>query len=1112
MAVHACLWPKLAQTQQKNNVVLAEFKEANTVFRLLFSIVLCWSFQLGAVSWQRLTLDDALPNVGVYSLVQDPSGFIWFGSTNVGIVRYDGVEFRSYPLNNINRIGEVPDINKLMFDQDGFLWAGSWGYGLLRIDVRTGHVESFSAGDSAHQLHSPFVQSLLQDHLGRIWIGTNQGLNRYDTHHGLIKITGDASPHQQRLIHPRIWSIAETDNGRIWLATSRGLHFYTDQSGLSAAIEPHGPAHADNEIRALLSDGRWLWVATRAGLFRLDSETLALEQIPYYRGTQFPIINTLVKDQHGHILVGSFDGISQLHPETLRLQPLEAGGNTLSGVNVRTLFVDKTGLVWAGTRERGIFKARLFDGEFNLWPADASYTELRQAAQPVLSFFHDEQGLWLGRANGIDWQLSQQSQVEHFISNARINAFAKDNLNQLWVGTDTGLLRFAQGTFVRDNQPLEGLTLAARNVRDIQFSPDGRMVLGLWGDGVVIQSPTARQHLLATISQTTTGDAVQDIEIIGDYLFIATRLTGLYRYSFANSELQSMNQRLPSLGRAINCLARGPADTLLMCTEQGLQQLHLLTQQISSYGMAHNLVSEHLLGAYTDEFDRIWVLSSQGLSVLPKAEQRFINYGEAEGLSSREMMFKAVEGQKGAVFVGTAAGIDRVGTARIWQNRAVPTPILSTVIIDHQSLPSRWYGQCCAQIQLMPGQNSMRLRFASLDFNDVQLNQLDVQLEGYDKEWQQLRGDMSKSYDNLPPGQYQLAFRGSNNHGVMSPVTRVLVVVEPQWFQRTWVQLLMLLLVLGSIAAFYLYRLKQLHKINQLLHDSVQAKAVNEQQLELKVAERTTQLRAVLSDLAESNVHLKHLDSLKDDFISTVSHELRTPLTSIHGAIRLLNSGQMQQRPEVAQQLLQTAEENSNRLIVLINDLLDLQKFESGAMQLNTQQVDLPLLVQQAVQGLHTYASRYQVRLAILSPLASLAIDIDSLRIRQVLDNLLSNAIKFSRADAVVEVSLHVLGDRVRVEVKDYGEGIPLDVQRRLFGKFVQADGSSNKMRYGSGLGLVISKRIIELHGGEIGFESSIGVGSTFWFSLPLHQAELQAATSTEPSIRAWPTTSVNPR
>lgn len=1073
------------------------------MFRLLFFIILCWSFQLHAVSWQRLTLDDALPNVGVYSLVQDPSGFIWFGSTNVGIVRYDGIEFRSYPLNNLNEIGEVPDINKLMFDQDGYLWAGSWGYGLLRIDVRTGKVQSFSAGGQLNQLHSPFVQSLLQDAQGRIWVGTNQGLNRYDAKRGLTKISDDEKHSQHRLIHPRIWSIAETDNGRIWLATSRGLHFYTEQTGFSAAIEPHGLAHQDNEIRALLSDGKWLWLATRAGLFRLDSESLELTQIPYYQGTRFPIINALVKDLHGHILIGSFDGLSQLHPETLRLQPLESGGNTLSGVNVRTVFVDKTGLVWAGTRERGIFKGRLFDGEFNLWPTDASYSELRQEQQPVLSFLHDEQGVWLGRANGIDWQLSQHHEVQHFVSNARINAFARDSRKQLWVGTDTGLLRFDKDSFVRDNQLLEGLQLSARNVRDIQFSRDGQMVLGLWGDGVVILGPQDRQHVLATISQTTTGDAVQDIEIIGEYLFIATRLTGLYRFSFATGELESVNQRLPTLGRAINCLARGPADTLLMCAEQGLQQLNLLTQQVTSYGLAHNLVSEHLLGAYTDEFERIWVLSSQGLSVLPPDMQRFINYGEAEGLSSKEMMFKAVAGQKGAVFVGTSAGIDRIGTARIWQNRAVPTPILSHVMIEHQSLPSRWYGQCCEQIHLSPGQNSIRLHFASLDFNDVMLNQMDVRLEGYDKEWQLLRGDMVKNYDNLPPGHYQLTFRGSNNHGVKSPVTSMPLIVEPQWYQKTWIQLLMVLMLLGSIAVFYMYRLKHLHKINQLLHDSVQAKAVNEQQLELKVAERTTQLRAVLNDLAESNVRLKHLDSLKDDFISTVSHELRTPLTSIHGAIRLLNSGHMQQRPDMAQQLLQTAEENSNRLLVLINDLLDLQKFESGAMQLNKQQVDLQLLLQQAVQGLNTYAGRYQVRLEVLSQFDSLPLVIDSLRIRQVLDNLLSNAIKFSKTDGCVEVTLCCHNEVVRVEVKDYGEGIPLDVQRRLFGKFVQADGSSNKTRYGSGLGLVISKRIVELHGGEIGFESSLGVGSTFWFSLPLHPTDEQPAEPAEPSTRS---------
>lgn len=1056
-----------------------------------------------AVTWQRVVLDDALPNVGVYSLIQDQAGYIWFGSTNVGIIRYDGVTFRPYDLSGINPIGEVPDIDKLVFDQQGLLWAASWGYGLLQIDLASGQVHSFSAGEGSDQLYSPFVQTLMTDRQGRVWIGTNRGLNRFEAGKGLQKMFSAAhSPNDQVLVNPRIWALAETADGKVWIATSKGLQYFSEPHGLSAPIEPHGVGSNDNEIRALLADGNNVWVATRAGLFRLDSQTLQLQAVSYYSGATFPIINALAKDLNGHLLIASFDGISELVPETMQLHAIEAGGNTLKGINVRSLLVDRTGLVWAGTRERGIFKGRLFDGEFNDWPAGHEFTALRQHTEPVLSLLKESDRLWLGRANSLQWQQAGDPKLHEYVTNARVNALGRWQ-NDVWIATDVGLLRYNDTAgFVSDSTPFEGLKLAARNVRDLLFSQDGRMILGMWGDGIVITSPSnPAVHLLAGISQKTTGDAVQDLELISDQLYIATRLTGVYRYSLSSGEMVHLNNQIPDLTRKATCLGRGPKDSLLVCAHQGLQQVQLLTNQLTTYRRAQNLASEDLVGVYTDEYQRIWALSSNGLSVLPPDSKRFINYAEAEGLSSRDMMFKAITGEAGAVYVGTALGVDRISTSRIWQNRVAPQVILSQVQVQHMPIAAGWVGHCCERVELQPGQSSVAFQFATLDYNDAALNYVDVQLVGYDNEWQRVSSDGIKHYNNLSPGSYQLKFRGSNHHGVMSPEMSINVDIYPTLFQRRSVQLLLLFFVLGSVVAFYLYRLKNLHRINQLLHDSVQAKAINEQQLEQKVAERTTQLRSALSDLAESNQRLQQLDGLKDDFISTVSHELRTPLTSIHGSIRLLNSPQLRQQPELSAQLLQTAEDNSNRLLVLVNDLLDLQKFESGAMQLSWASTELAVLIQSSLQGIQSYAERFQVSLKVLDALPDVKLDLDPLRIRQVLDNLLSNAIKFSKPAGVVELSVMQFNDRVQIMISDCGEGIPLDVQKRLFSKFVQADSSSNKQRYGSGLGLVICKRIVELHGGDIGFQSTLGEGSSFWFSLPLQaqQASDKLSHLTEP-------------
>lgn len=1040
-----------------------------------------------AVAWQRLKLDDALPNVGVYSLVQDADGYIWFGSTNVGIVRYDGIHFRTFDLSQINPIGEVPDIDKLLFNREGQLWAGSWGYGLIRLDLQQNTTLSFSAGPKPNELYSPFIQAMLEDKQGQIWIGTNRGLNRFDAEHGLTKWADQQQAILGKpLVNARVWGLAETADGRVWIATSQGLQFYQEQTGLSDVIEPHGHGVADNEIRALLADGSLLWIGTRAGLFLLDTTNMQLTQMPYYQGFNYPIINALTKDSYGDLVIGSFDGISVLENQTKQLRPLEQGDNALKGINVRSLLVDRTGLLWAGTRERAIYKGRLFKHEFNAWPLHEDYSELLKTQSPVLSFHKDSQGLWLGRANHIDWQLNGSPTPHRFQTNARVNTFGRDLQGTLWVGTDIGLLKQSDPEhFVVDNHWLQLISSGPQNVRDLLFTDDGTVVLNLWGNGVLLVKGEQHQHLLADISQKITGNAVQDIVQIDQSLYLGTRLSGLYRYDLVTQQLTWLNEQQPTLSKKISCLAKGPAQSLLLCSANGLQQIKLATMQLTTFDESTHLPSKELLGAYTDEQQRIWLLSSQGLSVLASASNRFINYSEVDGLSSREMMFKAISGEHGAIFVGSANGFDRIATEQIWQNDVPPSVVLTQLWLDDEPVKAAWQTHCCKAIELNPGQSSFKLQFAALDFNDSSLNQLEVKLQGYDKRWLRLGPDAMKYYVNVPPGNYDLLFRATNNHGVPSTQRSLPVIILPVWYQRPIVQFSMVLLLAGIAGSLIRYRMESLKKINQLLQESVHAKAVNEQQLEQKVNQRTSQLSAALSDLAKSNEQLRELDGLKDDFISTVSHELRTPLTSIHGAIRLINSGQLDQQPEVIAQLRQTAEENSNRLLVLVNDLLDLQKFESGAMELHKTEVNLNELLQQTLEGIASYAEKFQVRLQAPSEMPPLRLTADSFRLRQVLENLVANAIKFSVPGGLVRVELIASEPWLEVAIIDQGEGIAADVQKRLFTKFVQADSSSNKTRYGSGLGLAICKRIIELHGGAIGFESELGQGSRFWFRLP---------------------------
>ena len=247
--------------------------------------------------------------------------------------------------------------------------------------------------------------------------------------------------------------------------------------------------------------------------------------------------------------------------------------------------------------------------------------------------------------------------------------------------------------------------------------------------------------------------------------------------------------------------------------------------------------------------------------------------------------------------------------------------------------------------------------------------------------------------------------------------------------------------------------------------------------------------------LQEDIEKLKELERLKTDFVSTVSHELRTPLTSMRGALGLLLGGAVGEMPVKGRDLLRIALTNTDRLIRLINDILDIEKMDAGHVTLRRARVRVRQLLQTTIAGLEGFAREGEVKLVLLEGTDADVLG-DSDRLIQVFTNLGSNAVKFSPKGGGVEFSVRRDGEGLRVGVRDHGVGIPTEFASRIFGRFQQAGGADVRKSGGTGLGLSIAKAITEIHGGQIGFEAADGGGTEFWVALP--EAPTEVASNAE--------------
>ena len=1048
-----------------------------------------------ANDFQKRLIDNNLPNVGIYSITQDQNGYLWLASTNIGLMQYDGYQFHRFPLLNrsLTQLKWVPDIDTLAFDQHNNLWAGSWGYGLARINASDGSIDLFSgAPDDA--LAGAFVQTLFTDKQQRLWIGTTTGINLYSTETGLIRIDTEADAMSNR----RVWAFAQTPDDKVWIATSAGLYYWQQQQGLTPVAMQPEQAAALQEIRTIHVIGDEVWLGTNSGLFVYQPKFQRFNAITLPGEQALPIINTLASSVEGSLLVGTFSGIYAVDPKRYQfIRRLRHKFAELEHINVRSIFVDQSEVTWVGTRESGLYfqtrQRRAFQNT-----DDAVLAKLQSdLSTPVLSLLAEAEYLWLGQYGKLLRYEHANQQTLQFALDGRVNVIRRAPDGILWVGTDRGIFRWDSqaGTFERYSAPYKQFNLAEQNARDIVFIDDNSVLINLWNKGAILTDGSSdnSQHILAHIGENIIGDAIQAVTATPDAIWLASRLSGVYRLDRHTKQLQKLQQLYtstaldPEQTGQITCIDVIPGNILALCTEQGLLQVALNSGEVKIINAEDGLGSAALVGLHTDKNDNIWLLSTEGLSVIHPAGH-ITQFDTVDGLNSSELMFRSVAEDERQLYFGSGSGLELINPQILLHPLPVVKQAISQIRLDKLPVERQSRLQPFKQLTIPAGTSRVEFSFAGFDLNNPKRNRYRYKLDGYDTEWQLLQHDNVASYTNLPPGKYKLNMMASNNQRAFSGnITTLDVTVVPFWWQQTLVQIGAFMLVIISAGWLMQRKIEQEQRINNLLKQTVQQKILRQTELEIAVAERTTELQNSVVQLEKAYAELQHLDLLKDQFISTVSHELRTPLTSISGALDLIKSGVLDHQPEQASKLLEIASSNSKRLSLLINDLLDLEKLAANKMQFTFERQRLLPILRRAIEENSTFGQDRAIRLQlnVSTEAEHVEVNIDEFRLLQVLANLLSNAIKFSPANSDVKVDLQLEQRQVKISVIDQGPGIAAEFQPRIFQRFAQASSGNTREQGGTGLGLAISQELMHAMHGDIAFESTPGHGCRFFLTLP---------------------------
>ena len=1000
-------------------------------------------------------------NTKITSLYEDQNGIIWIGTSRNGLYTYDPlsdkfIHYLHYPDDSLSLTSNA--ILSIYQDKFGTIWIGTKDGGLNQFNAKAESFTAFRPVQEITDYKKNSISSMIEDSEGRFWVGTHEGIYHFD------RISENFIPFEIKLnipdIYQQIFCFYQDSGKNIWIGTLKGLFKYDMEK--SELIHIISKNHKNNDhlrddvivsIQASkVAGNEVLWIATRRGLIKYSKHDDHFSRFVIDPTTPKSLSNDFIND-----LYINDNGLLWIATRWSGVNTIDTRGNPFKHVQLKSeeedlyfsassFYLDRKGYLWVGACTGGLFK---FDPELNKiaqYQYSAKQGFFIDADTPFtnwIDFIYEDSDnvLWVGLGGWGPAIFDRQSESFSFVDFNLPEGHSRPERIEIIYEDQSGTIWFAgDGLFYKDKM-------------ENKYDPVN-----------IIDHDILRQSGVYDIFQNSQGD-----------LYFGTLNNGLFCLKYNDRDSMKFCQYVPTdtasreLSKSSFYKINEDVNSILWAaSNRGLNKINPETCRYEIINDSSGMFDNGIYQVFGDSKGNLWLRNNIGLIRYQPDKQSIKTFSYKDGLPFDNIVIRYWhQSEDGRIFIGGWLG-DGKGffffhPDDITDNENIPQIAITEFNIGNNPIVVDSNISAIKHITLKYKQNFFSFRFAALDYANPEKNQYAYYLEGLDKNWIYSGNRRFANYTSVPPGQYTLHVKGSNNDGYWNEtgVAVTITILPPPW-RTWWAYTIFGILIIGLIYAWRKYDLKR-----QRL----------KQDLELEHLE------------AEK---LKELDSVKSRFFANISHEFRTPLTLILGPLQNLISKHFDEK---SKQDLNMMQRNALRLQNLINQLLNLSKIESGKMKLQVREENIIALVNVYVQSFESLAKQKKIDLNFKSTEENIPLFIDQDKIEKILFNLLSNAFKFTDERGKIEVevipsSSLIMG--VTIKISDSGQGIPANNLEYIFDRFYQADDSYSKDLEGTGIGLALTKELVEIHHGKITVTSEFGNGSTFTIILPVGKKHLK--------------------